>query len=193
MTNEHSLLNSDYMADQTWVGMAWSNIGPTVTLALTCLLALQSAGSAAFAAMTAGLLPTLALHYWGVRRPRSIPVLVAFLAGVWVDVLAHGPLGFWALTYVATALTVDALTPILPRGLLGHTASLVLTLALVACLLWGMSSVYNWQLLPITPIGTAAVWALALYAMTALVCAAMSAMVRLWTGRRVPRKRWISP
>jgi rod shape-determining protein MreD len=53
------------------------------------------------------LLPVVAIYYWTLDRDAWLPEWSVFLAGLLLDVLTQGPLGYWALVYLI-AYTVAA-------------------------------------------------------------------------------------
>jgi rod shape-determining protein MreD len=190
MTRSTAVLRPHSFRPISGAGRVLSGVGPFLTLACSCLLALQSAGATPSVALVCGLLPTLTIHSWGLARPGSIPLALAFVAGVWVDAVSQGPIGFWALAYVATSVTVDALSSGASRGGLAHALSLVVTLAVVTSILWVVSSVYSWQMSPVEPLVTAGVAAAALYGVAQLVWSSLLAMGSAVLVRRTARKSW---
>jgi rod shape-determining protein MreD len=48
------------------------------------------------------LLPIVAIYYWTRDSDAWLPEWIIFLAGLLLDVLTQGPLGYWALVYLAT-------------------------------------------------------------------------------------------
>lgn len=40
------------------------------------------------------------IHYWTLRSPGTVPEWSAFVAGLILDVLTGGPLGFWSLVFL---------------------------------------------------------------------------------------------
>ncbi len=100
------------------------------------------------------LLPLLVLHAGAVEGQR-MPTVVAFAAGLVVDAMGGGPLGVWALTYVACLLIApcdgfSARSGLVSRALV-HGLSVVLTLALVvsiqsaSVLLFAGTMHFNWD------------------------------------------------
>ena len=84
----------------------WPPVWPPLSLALAVLIA-TSAGQTA-AATTPALLPVLVIFYWARHQPAQartvkIPFWFSFACGLFVDIYAHGPLGYWALTYLIGA------------------------------------------------------------------------------------------
>jgi len=55
------------------------------------------------AAPALSLAPALAFYRWGKSAPAALVCPFAALAGAALDILAHGPLGYWALVYAAAA------------------------------------------------------------------------------------------
>ena len=46
-------------------------------------------------------LAVMAVYYWGIYRPDLLPKVLIFLVGIFHDALVGGPLGMWALIYLA--------------------------------------------------------------------------------------------
>jgi len=56
------------------------------------------------------LLPYIVVHLTAVRQPGAMPSWLAFAAGLGVDLGTSGPIGFWALVYLA-GLFMVAVSP----------------------------------------------------------------------------------
>jgi hypothetical protein len=163
-------------------------LAAAVTLLATCL----AASFGATCGIAGGMLPVLVVHAWCVRVPGALSILIVFLAGLWVDVLSHGPFGFWAMAYVVAALTSDALTSVGRRGGAGQVVSITVTLIVVVGLLWGSASAYSWRLVPGAQLATAGLQAGLVYLVVVGIMAGLSMLVRRVFGRRANtlREAW---
>lgn len=139
-------------------------------------------GAVGFAEFGVALLPMMAVHYWSVRRPHLLPISLIFVCGLMIDVLSHGPLGFWAFL----SLVAAAMAPI--EGRFGAPSSAVLRFALfavamvvLALLGWGLSSAYFQRLIDWRPMMLSALGAVVVYPMLAM---AFMPIDRLWDSPR---------
>lgn len=87
-------------------------------------------------------LPIVVIHFWGLRRPELVPEWFVFAAGLCLDILTHGPLGFWALVYL-TAYALGVLSaPYGDSGRFARVLLFLLGLAAVAFTAWTVASIY---------------------------------------------------
>jgi cell shape-determining protein MreD len=114
-----------------------------------------------------GLYPVLVVHAWRVAWPGALPIGLIFLMGLWVDCWTQGPLGLWALAYVAAAIASDALMGFGRNGVARHAVSITATLILVAGLAWATASLFAWRWLPLGAWAVAAAQAGLVYLMVA--------------------------
>jgi rod shape-determining protein MreD len=124
---------------------------PALTLVLATIVAVLPWGFGHLADFGFAMLPMIVVHYWSLRRPRHLPVSLVFACGLAIDVMTHGPLGFWALL----ALVSVAAAPAPDRdtfastiaGRYGHS---ILAMGVVALVGWVLMSIYfqrviDWQ------------------------------------------------
>lgn len=79
------------------------------TVGAATLLAVLPWGLAADYRLLPPLLPFLVIHYWTMRRVELVPEALVFAAGLGLDILSGGPMGYWALIYLfGYALTLAA-------------------------------------------------------------------------------------
>lgn len=91
------------------------------------------------------LLPVVAIHYWALRRREALPEWSVFCAGLLLDVFTHGPLGYWALVYLA-AFTFGVLGEAAGRkSQLLRLALFAVSLAVIAALAWAIASIYFFE------------------------------------------------
>ncbi len=87
-------------------------------------------------------LPVVAIHYWGLRRPEFVPEWFVFMAGLGLDTLTHGPLGYWALVYLAAYAFGVLSQPFGNNGFMVRTGVFVLSLLSVSFTAWAAASLY---------------------------------------------------
>ncbi len=150
-----------------------SRIVPALSVAMLALLAVLPWGLPADGRFVLPFLPVVAIHYWASRHPERLSAWVPFAAGLVVDVLSNGPLGFWPLLYLgATMLGVEAhgfnTTSATARWAL-FVAALI---ALVAAA-WGVASLYHVTLADWRPFAWAAWMAALSYPLVAFVLRAL--------------------
>ena len=104
----------------------WGQVLPLLTLAFAIILAATPGQQGALAA--SGLAAVLVIHVWTVRRPGAIPSWLAFAAGLVLDALAFGPLGYWALTFLTGQRLAHYGAAFSRDGAIQHGLGLVLSL-----------------------------------------------------------------
>ena len=118
-------------------------LAATGSIALVTFLAALPWGLPAEYRLVLPLLPFLAIFYWTLRRIAMVPEVLVFAAGLTFDFLSDGPLGFWAMIYLAGyALSLLAATSPLAGSAPGRFLLLtgtLLTLTVVEVL---VSSIY---------------------------------------------------
>ncbi len=72
--------------------------GTVLALVVLCVLPWGLGQSVDFALPA---LPFAAVHFWLRAHGRLMPLSVVFAAGLAVDVLSYGPLGYWSLVYLS--------------------------------------------------------------------------------------------
>lgn len=82
------------------------------------------------------LVYTIALH-----RPRSLPAVVVFAAGLAIDVMSGAPLGYWALVLLA-ACAIGLSQRSAAGGALALTGQSLVALALLTALQWAVAALY---------------------------------------------------
>ncbi len=95
----------------------------------------------------------IALFYWAVYVPEVCPTWVAFLTGLFQDVVSGGPLGLWALVYVIVyrAVLQNRLL-FIGRAAYSGWAGFAMAAILTTALAWAVGSLYFGQPLSPTPI-----------------------------------------
>ena len=87
-------------------------------------------------------LPVVAIYYWALRRPELVPEWFVFLSGLCLDTLTHGPLGYWALVYLAAYASGVMSQPFGNTGSLARIGLFIASLSAVAFAAWAAASLY---------------------------------------------------
>lgn len=83
------------------------------------------------------------IFYLSAQPDRTVPVWLAFLAGLATDILTAGPLGYWALIFLFTHGLAKAYRQTTSaEGFGALWAGFALTLVVVAALGWALASLY---------------------------------------------------
>ena len=128
-----------------------SYAGPLASIVFLTVVAVLPWGLPSEARFFLPLLPVVAIHYWSLRQPENLPEWFVFFAGLALDVLTHGPLGYWALIYLL-GYVLGVLSR--PYGHLGQSVRVALfaaALAVVALLAWMVSSAYALEIVDWRP------------------------------------------
>ena len=140
--------------------MNWSKfVAPIGSVAVLTLIAALPLGIPAGDRFFLPLLPVVAIHYWTLRHDAWLPEWAVFLAGLTLDILTHGPLGYWALIYLLVHLTATLSSRLPVAGTLGRLALLGFAILLVTVVAWAAASLYFFELLDWVPYATGAVLA----------------------------------
>ncbi len=126
------------------------------------------------------LLPVVAIHFWALRRPERLPEWFVFLAGFLLDVVTHGPLGYWPLVYLM-AYALGVLGAEAGRAsVFARLALFAVSLVVVTVLSWAIASVYYLEPLDWIPYGRGAAFA----ALSALVVVPILHLLDVPSGER---------
>ena len=138
---------------------AMKYLAPVASIALLTLLAVLPWGLPSEDRFFLPMMPVIAIHYWSLRQPESVPEWMIFLAGLALDVLTHGPLGYWALIYLL-AFVLGLLSQ--PFGAGSQAARIGLfaaALLVVAFAAWAVSSAYGFEIVDWRPYATGVIYA----------------------------------
>lgn len=152
-------------------------MAPIGSIALLVLLAALPWGLPSQDRFFLPLLPVIAIHYWTLRQPESLPEWSVFLAGLALDILTHGPLGYWSLIYLIAYVFAVFSAPLSSHGATVRLALLAAALAGVAAAAWATASVYFFEFADWRPYGLGA-------ALAALCAIPLLAALRLLDGGR---------
>jgi len=103
------------------------------------------------------MLPYAAIHYWTVNRRGWMPAGIVFAAGLIIDIVTNGPLGFWSMIYLTGHLLAVWLSgPVSAGNAVSRWLGFVGVLAALSGLQWAAASVYFVAWLPWQPFVLAA-------------------------------------
>lgn len=126
------------------------------------------------------VLPFIAIFHGASPDRGRMPSWLAFLAGLTVDVLSFGPLGYWSLVYLAGLAIVATLERVLPpREFLTRWLAFTLVVSVVAGCAWLLASAYFVELGDAWPMAIAALVAACSYPF-------VTGLLRLADGLGVP-------
>lgn len=121
-------------------------IAPIGSIAILTFIAALPWGLPAGERFALPLLPVVAIHYWTLRHDAWIPEWCVFLAGLTLDVLTQGPLGYWALIYLAAHLVATTSARFAGPGPWFRLLLLAGALLVVTFIAWLVSSMYFMEL-----------------------------------------------
>ncbi len=150
---------------------------PALTILLLVLLAVLPWGFPSSSRFVLPFLPCIAIHFWVASHDDALPEWVVFAAGLSVDVLTNGPLGYWSFIYLLTfALALQSRH--LPGGGAGlHWLTFVTGLAITVITAWALSSLYFLEFADWQAFAVAAMAAGIAYPIVALVLRALDSLV----------------
>jgi rod shape-determining protein MreD len=150
--------------------MLFGGIVPVLTVAVCAILAVLPWGAVDWARLALPLLPMSAIYFWTVRKPQTMSAGLVFIVGLFIDVMTHGPLGFWSLIYLVGAAIGRLESKRLPVA--GQTLRLI-SFAFVAAVLgilqWSVLSVYSVRWIEWPPFALAGLAAIASQAVVTIV------------------------
>jgi rod shape-determining protein MreD len=134
-------------------------IAPIGSVALLTLIAALPLGVPAGDRFFLPLLPVVAIHYWTLRHDAWLPEWVVFVAGLALDILTHGPVGYWAFIYLFAHLIATLGSRTHPETTLARLLLLGIAIAMVTAVAYAVASIYFFEVLDWTPYVTGAVLA----------------------------------
>lgn len=134
---------------------------PALSVLVLAVLAVLPWGLPADGRFVLPFLPVIAIHYWSSRHPGRLSPLIPFAAGLLVDVLSNGPLGYWPLLYLTSALLAGEVVGAPGPGSAARSGLFVAALMVLVAAAWGVSSLYDFAVADWRPFAWAA-WVTAL-------------------------------
>lgn len=93
------------------------------------------------------LLPIVAIYYWTLDRKAWLPEWGVFLAGLMLDILSQGPLGYWALIYLVTYVAAVFASRLRLETAAARLAAFAGVIGAVTVFAWFVASLYFLQVL----------------------------------------------
>ncbi len=121
-------------------------MAPVGSIALLTILAALPWGLPANDRFFLPLLPVIAIHFWTLRHDAWVPEWIVFLAGLSLDVLTQGPLGYWALIYLVAHLIATFSVPFAALGSAPRFLLLGIAIVAVTIVSWAVSSLYFFEI-----------------------------------------------
>lgn len=116
---------------------------PAASLLLLVLTSALSLGAGSGTSFVLPALPILAVHYWTRRQRGLMPVALVFAAGLAIDLLTYGPLGYWPLLFLAgTAVSLASARLLRSRHPIVELGATLTVLGAVAGAGWLLASAY---------------------------------------------------
>ena len=150
------------------VKLAWGVVWPALSVVLLVLAAVtphHSGRTVAFS--TAALFPVLAVTCWSITGRRHSMLVLAFVAGLVMDAVSTGPLGYWAVIYLAGVELAASLSDLARDSMIGHGVAVLATLTTVTALGLAIASAYERHLPDIAEAAEAAALAALCYPLLA--------------------------
>lgn len=116
---------------------------PIFSVALLALIAVLPWGLSTDKRFVLPLLPYVAIYFWNSRYSGLLPEWVPFVAGLSVDVLSNGPLGFWSLIYLLGYILSSKMRHIFGGVGAGRWLMFLSSLTLLLIASWGITSLYS--------------------------------------------------
>lgn len=136
-----------------------SRMLPMVTIFMLVLIAALPWGLPSPYRIALPLLPVIAIHYWTLRHDALVPEWMVFIAGLLLDILTHGPLGFWALIYLLTYLMALFGQSTANKGPGTRLVALLAAVVIAATGSWLLASAYAFAFIDGTPFVRGAIFA----------------------------------
>ena len=146
---------------------AQSVVVPALVTALLAMVSVLPWGLPASVRFVLPMLPLVAIFHWSLFPRRPLPSLLLFACGLLIDFATRGPLGFWALTYIACAILASVIPITAVENRLMRFAAFAGTVLLIAVAQWAIACLFFMTLLPSAPFAVAAIVLLPVYAIIA--------------------------
>ncbi|MGI9478908.1 MAG: hypothetical protein ACR2PI_19560 [Hyphomicrobiaceae bacterium] len=116
---------------------------PTCLVFMAVLVAAAPLGASVEAGLVLQVMPYMMAHLFLARRKGVVPSPVMFAAGIAMDIISNGPLGFWALIYLFGVLIARQLPHGLTNSQSGRVSGLLLIVFALAAAQVGLASLFR--------------------------------------------------
>ncbi|MEM1307528.1 MAG: hypothetical protein AAGG99_08380 [Pseudomonadota bacterium] len=117
-------------------------VSPVIVTSILVIVAVLPLGLPSEARFVLPMLPYVAIHYWTLNERGLMPSIFVFMAGLAIDILTHGPLGYWSTVFLIGFGCARWLSGPISDTRIGRFVGYVLTCALLAALQWAIASLY---------------------------------------------------
>jgi rod shape-determining protein MreD len=143
--------------------MTWrTGVLPTLSIFALTLAAVLPWGLSSNYRFVLPLLPVVAIYYWVLDRDAWLPEWIVFVAGLMLDILTQGPLGYWALVYLVAYVAGVYCSRINADTAVSEVAILGSAIVAVTFVAWLSASIYFLDVLDWVPYARGALFALAI-------------------------------
>ena len=120
---------------------------PVLSLSVLLLVAVLPWGLSHDWRFVLPMLPYAAIHYWTLNERGAMPSVLVFVAGVVIDLVTDGPLGFWSMVYLTGHMCAHWLSGPLAGNAVLRWIGFLVVLCLLAAVQWVATSIYfvRWQ------------------------------------------------
>jgi len=115
---------------------------PLLSLAVLVVIAVLPWGLPSDARFVMPMVPYIAVHYWTLNGRGAMPAPIVFLAGLVIDFVTHGPVGFWSLIFLLGHMCALWLSGTLASSSLSRYVGYVATIVFLAAVQWLAASIY---------------------------------------------------
>jgi rod shape-determining protein MreD len=146
---------------------------PAASIAIFAVLAVLPWALPASARFVLPFFALIAIDYWSCRSQERLSAWVPFTAGLFIDVLTDGPLGFWSLIYLCAAMLGSSSQLVRVRDPWTRWPMFALTAGALSGAAWVVASLYNFALIDWRPFAWGGCSAGLAYPLLALVMRAI--------------------
>lgn len=123
-----------------------ASLVPSLMIAAMALVAVLPWGISSGSRFVLPLLPIILIYEWALRGAERLPPWVPFTAGLSIDVLTAGPLGYWSLVYLIGYILAVEIGSRFMSNAANHWPGFMVVLALTVAAAWGIASLYFLEL-----------------------------------------------
>jgi cell shape-determining protein MreD len=161
------------------IARVWNGVWPTLSVVCVTVVAALPAANPHAPFSAAALMPGLAVHYWAIGGTKSVTktwaLTCAFGAGIAVDSLSGGPLGYWALVDLAMAEVALGAAATARTGWVAHAMTAAAALCVSAAAQGLLVLAYTKDVPDLPGLMRATLLAFLLYPLLALTLRSLSA------------------
>ncbi len=164
-----------------------SRLVPAISVFVLALISVLPWGLPPDGRYVLPLLPAIAIHYWASKPAERLAAGVAFAAGLSVDILTNGPLGYWSLIYLIGYLSAREVRGRTSAGSVGRWLAFLSSLGVLVLAAWAITSLYYLEIAAWQPFAWAALLAGLSYPVIAIVLRTVDPSPDLRTNETLAR------